>query len=510
MKKRNRLLSVLLVLAMLIAGMTFILPASAAGGEFANDEAAIAAGYSFRVDGKYYKTLSDAYEDIPENGTVTMIADYTNAVGCENVGSGATAVKTFTVMGGNHTYTTDKNHGLHFHNANVTVDGMNYNMTGEGAGARVEYTSVLTLKNCTWEKTNKSANAWSPAMIVYGTLIMDRDSVLKNNNEKSDKQSNGIWTESKKPDGSVDKTIVPKIVLKENARVEAWRYVFYEKVNTVIDIQSREVTLVSPHADRLPVVRRLNADDNPESVLTFAGPTEEDYENPEAKEAWKLLYTQMGETWFDTPHVDETTIRGYRPVMAQATVRMKEDSYGLRFTAMVSPEVIGFADGLVRKKIMQSYSYGTLIVRQEDVKDMTDITEEALTAKNIKFVKAAADKGMTKNTDGSVTINTALVNIKDANRTVKFCAITYITYIYAGEEAKTLTVCAAPGEASSIGDAAWRALADVSAEVVSGCSNPIHSYWKLQDGAYVEIDGDMYTKYSKAQRELLLSFAKAD
>lgn len=82
MKKRNRLLSVLLVLAMLIAGMTFILPASAAGGEFANDEAAIAAGYSFRVDGKYYKTLSDAYEDIPENGTVTMIADYTNAVGC--------------------------------------------------------------------------------------------------------------------------------------------------------------------------------------------------------------------------------------------------------------------------------------------------------------------------------------------------------------------------------------------------------------------------------------------
>lgn len=47
MKKRNRLLSVLLVLAMLIAGMTFVLPASAAGGEFANDEAAIAAGVFF-------------------------------------------------------------------------------------------------------------------------------------------------------------------------------------------------------------------------------------------------------------------------------------------------------------------------------------------------------------------------------------------------------------------------------------------------------------------------------
>lgn len=506
MTKRTRLLSLLLVCAMLLCSAVLALPAFAAGAEYESDEAAAAAGYAFRVEGKYYKTLAECYAEVPENGTVYMIADYTNSVGCEDVGKGATEVRTFTIEGGNHTYITDKNHGLHFHNSNVIVNGMNYNMTGEGAGARVEYTTTLTLKNCTWEKTDKSANAWSPAMIVYGTLVMDENSVLKNNNEKSDKQSNGIWMEAKKPDGTVDETIVPKVVLKANARVEAWRYVFYEKVNTEIEILSREVTLVSPHADKLPVVRRINQDENPASKLTFAGPTDADYEDPEAKEAWKLLYTQMGETWFDAPQVDEDTIRGYRPVMSTASVRMKEDSYGLRFSTEISSEAVKFADGLVKKGVMQSYSFGTLIVRQDDVKDMTEVTEEALTAANIKFLKVAADKGIVRNVDGSVTLNTALTNIKEENRNVNFCAISYIAYVYAGEDARTLTVYAAPGEIASLADAAWHALADVSQEVVSGCSNPLHRYWKLQDGAYVEVEGDVYTKYSKAQRELLLSF----
>ncbi len=508
--KRRAWLSCLLALAMLLSCFAVItVSASAAGAEYPNDEAAIEAGYVFCVDEKYYQTLADAYKDVPENGTIEMIADYTNytnSTDCENVGADATEVKTFTINGNNHTYTTDKNHGLHFHNANVTVDGMNYKMTGEGAGARVEYTSVLTLKNCTWEKTNKSANAWSPAMIVYGTLIMERDSVLKNNNEKSDKQSNGIWTEGKKPDGTADKSIVPKIILKENATVEAYRYVFYEKANSEIEIQSTEVTLISPHADNLPIVRRINAEDNPDSVLKFAGPTDEDYQNPEAKAAWKNLYTQMAATWFDTPNVDKETILSYKPDMGAASVRMKEDSYGLRFNTTVSADVVNFAKALVEKGTMTSFSYGTLIVRYDDIRERTDLSAETLTAAGVKFIDVKADKGLKENKDGSVSLSTAMVNIKEANYGVKFCAISYITYVYADTTLGTVTAYADPSEASSIADAAWRALADVTENLNSENTNPLHSYWKLENGEYVEVDGDVYTKYSKAQRETLLAF----
>ena len=70
--------------------------------------------------------------------------------------------------------------------------------------------------------------------------------------------------------------------------------------------------------------------------------------------------------------------------MGAASVRMKDDSYGLRFTTTISSDVVSFAKALVDRGTMTSFSYGTLIVRYEDIKDMTEVTLEALTAANIK------------------------------------------------------------------------------------------------------------------------------
>ncbi len=503
--KRKTLISCLLVLAMLL---TLAIPVFGAGATFADDATAIAGGYSFKVGTSYYKTLAECYDAVEDGGTITMIANYENTTGCEKVGLNATASKTYTIEGGNFTYKSSKNHPLHFYQSNVTINQMNVEIAGDGgiAGPRIEYNSTVTIKNATWEKTGSSANDWNPAVIVYGTLILDEGAVIKNNGANAGSKNHAIWTEGKKQDANgtdvSDASIIPVVILKKGSSIEACNYVFYESTKAEIKVESYEVTLTSKTHTTGSVRRAIGG-----TIVTMSGPTFDDYSNETVKSAWKKLYEQLAQTWVDTPSVDEATIKTYKPTTAKPTVRMKDDSFGLRFTSTVSAEVIGFAKNLVSKNVMTTYSYGTLIVKQSDVASLTEISESALTGANIKFLKVSADKGLTNGTND--IFNAAMINIKEANYQVKFCAIAYITYVYAGEENKTLTVYSDVGEACSIEEAALTALADVSETVVSGCSNPVHSYYVLQDGKYVEVDGDRYSKYSKAQRETLLSFVKA-
>lgn len=514
MKKRSWL-SCLLALAMLLSCFaTVMLPASAEGATYDSDDAAVEAGYCFRLNGKYYKNLVDAHLDVVDGDTVYMLADYTNNTTHEYVGWNAatksyTEAKTYTIIGGGHTYSSAVTHGLHFYSANVTIDGMNYiAATGNVSGLRIENTAKVTLKNCTFEKVGVSEKVWNTPVIVYGTLTLDEGAVLKNNGEGANSNSHGVYLEGKDLSGNnLDPNVIPKLILKANATIDAKRNVIFESTKSEIEVLSHTVKLIdSTDAARTEGWRKAKTD----TIVTMAGPTNEDYGNPEVKAAWKDLYTKLGETWLDTPNVDRDTILSYKPDMGAASVRMKDDSYGLRFTTTISSDVVSFAKALVDRGTMTSFSYGTLIVRYEDIKDMTEVTLEALTAANIKYLDAKAEKGIVENSGGSVTLSTAMVNIKEANYGVKFCAISYISYVYADTALGTVTAYATPSEASSIADAAWRALADVSAELKSGCTNPLHSYWKLENGEYVEVDGDVYTKYSKAQQAALLAFTAAN
>lgn len=164
---------------------------AATGADYADDTAAVAAGCSFRVDGKYYSNLVDCYDAVPEGGTIYMIADYISPTStCESVGKSASAAKSFTIQGNNYTYNAQSNHSLHFYNSKVTIDGMNYFVKYEwAAGMRVECNAEVTLKNCTFEKNENSTNDWNPPVIVYGTLILDQGAVVKNNSEKASVKS---------------------------------------------------------------------------------------------------------------------------------------------------------------------------------------------------------------------------------------------------------------------------------------------------------------------------------
>lgn len=296
-RKHSRLsiLSLLLSVAMLLSCLTVVMiPASAEGATYESDEAAVAAGYVFRVDGLYYQTLAESYDAVANGGTIYMIGDYNHTGNCMDIGANAVSVKTYTINGGGFTYTSAANHAIHFQNSNVTVDGMNYTMTGTGAGPRIDQTSTLTLKNATWVKTTKSGGWWQPAVIVYGSLVLDEGAVIKSNNADSDKNSHAVYTEKK--------TNTPVVIVTENAIIEAkLGNCFYERHAADITIANCNVTLSSSGAIR-------GGDEKALSKITMSGPSAAELEDPVATEKWKALYAKMGQEWgnSDIAQIGET------------------------------------------------------------------------------------------------------------------------------------------------------------------------------------------------------------
>lgn len=296
-RKHSRLsiLSLLLSVAMLLSCLTVVMiPASAEGATYESDEAAVAAGYVFRVDGLYYQTLAESYDAVANGGTIYMIGDYNHTGSCMDIGANTVSVKTYTINGGGFTYTSAANHAIHFQNSNVTIDGMNYTMTGTGAGPRIDQTSTLTLKNATWVKTTKSGGWWQPAVIVYGSLVLDEGAVIKSNNADSDKNSHAVYTEKK--------TNTPVVIVKENAIIEAkLGNCFYERHAADITIANCNVTLSSSGAIR-------GGDEKALSKITMSGPSAAELEDPVATEKWKALYAKMGQEWgnSDIAQIGET------------------------------------------------------------------------------------------------------------------------------------------------------------------------------------------------------------
>lgn len=300
---RLSLLSLALSVAMLLSCLTIVMiPASAEGATYESDEAAVAAGYVFRLNGKYYKKLADAHLDVADGDVIEMLADYNNS-GCEYVGWDATnkvytATKTYTINANNKKFISTANHGLHFYRANVTVNDLTYIVNGDGniSGFRVECTASVTLKNCTVEKKGSSANSWNTPVIVYGTLILDEGTVLKNNNEKSSANSHGLYLEGKGENGTNSAAIIPKLILKSNAMIKAKQNAIYESTKSEIQVQSPDVSLTGT---------RKSASG---TTVIMSGPTAEELEDATLTEKWRNLYTLFGQEWgtADIAQIGET------------------------------------------------------------------------------------------------------------------------------------------------------------------------------------------------------------
>lgn len=317
-RKHSRLsiLSLLLSVAMLLSCLTVVMiPASAEGATYESDEAAVAAGYVFRLNGKYYKKLADAHLDVADGDVIEMLADYNNS-GCEYVGWDATnkvytATKTYTINANNKKFISTANHGLHFYRANVTVNDLTYIVNGDGnvSGFRVECTASVTLKNCTVEKTGSAANSWNTPVIIYGTLILDEGTVLKNNNEKSSANSHGLYLEGKGENGTNSTSIIPKLILKSNATIKAKQNAIYESTKSEIQVQSPDVSLTGT---------RKSASG---TTVIMSGPSAAELEDPVVTEKWKALYTKMGQEWgtADIAQIGETKYSTLTAALRSAT-----------------------------------------------------------------------------------------------------------------------------------------------------------------------------------------------
>lgn len=130
-----------------------------------------------------------------------------------------------------------------------------------------------------------------------------------------------------------------------------------------------------------------------------------------------------GETYYIYNRFAETE-EAYAGVMLDgATVRLVENSNGLRFTTDFSKAVV---DALAAKGTV---TYGTIIVPTEYLTSLDSFTIAALTAKyganGYLNIVCEDGKGLIKNEDGSVAIQAAIVNIKAENYDTTFSAVAY-------------------------------------------------------------------------------------
>lgn len=153
-----------------------------------------------------------------------------------------------------------------------------------------------------------------------------------------------------------------------------------------------------------------------------------------------------------------------------ATVRLVENSSGLRFTTDFSKDVV---DALAAKGTV---TYGTIIVPTEYLTSLDSFTVAALTAKygenGYLNILCEDGKGLIANDDGSISIQAAIVNIKEENYSTAFSAVAYACvngeYFYTAFDQSV--------NAATVKDVAAAALADTEATYTDAQTAILNGY----------------------------------
>ena len=139
-----------------------------------------------------------------------------------------------------------------------------------------------------------------------------------------------------------------------------------------------------------------------------------------ANKAAKAIYD--GEEYYIYTRGPEAEDDSTATMNEGADVRLVEGSNGLRFTAEITAKTA--------KSFGDRATYGMLIVPTQYLVGLESFTVEALTEKygasNFLNVACTEGKGLVKNSDGSISYQAAIVNIKDENRATYFSAIAYV------------------------------------------------------------------------------------
>ena len=185
-----------------------------------------------------------------------------------------------------------------------------------------------------------------------------------------------------------------------------------------------------------------------------------------------------------------------------AQVRMTAGSTGLRFISTITADKVAAAKALAGDK--GSVSFGTVIAPLDYVLRADAFTMAALdgaltdVAAGKRYVDIAAVDGLTEDAEGNVKIRAALTNIKAANLTRAFAAVSYVKVVDAtGNATYYYSEFDAVENVRAIRQVAEAALADTK---------------ETQEGAYIYAILDeegivvAYSRYSESERAVLKTF----
>lgn len=185
-----------------------------------------------------------------------------------------------------------------------------------------------------------------------------------------------------------------------------------------------------------------------------------------------------------------------------AQVRMTAGSTGLRFISTITADKVAAAKALAGDK--GSVSFGTVIAPLDYVLRADAFTMAALdgaltdVAAGKRYVDIEAVDGLTEDAEGNVKIRAALTNIKAANLTRAFAAVSYVKVVDAtGNATYYYSEFDAVENVRAIRQVAEAALADTK---------------ETQEGAYIyAILGEegtvvAYSRYSESERAVLKTF----
>ena len=190
------------------------------------------------------------------------------------------------------------------------------------------------------------------------------------------------------------------------------------------------------------------------------------------------------------------------PIMGEVTMRMNEDSLGMRFSSMISADIIAYAELLKSIGLVQDYEFGTLIARSTALRNV-DMTVADMTEAGIIYAQVKAAAGIVEAEDGSKTYTAAVINFSDDHLGYSLTARAYIKYtlttgdiLYVYAEDRT--------EAVSMGELAQQCLADVVDESTEGYRNQVQEFYEAdEDGWYELVQDTAYSPYSKEQQAAL-------
>lgn len=108
-----------------------------------------------------------------------------------------------------------------------------------------------------------------------------------------------------------------------------------------------------------------------------------------------------------------------------ASCRTTLGTMGLRFQATFEKTIV---DLLERAAVAGSFKMGTMIAPKSYVDEAGEFTKEAFARAGRVFLDVAAENGTYLDADGNTVVKAAIVNIKEANKTLDFVATAYIEW----------------------------------------------------------------------------------